>query len=340
MSFASGSSNTSSPVGQYTMTAAGQGGLLFPRSSAAIEMTPAPDCNINLDDWAGACINGVQAMTPSPECQPLSSYDLNMNQACADISTLAMSTQAGVMMAPQYSLPSELEGLGPILDFNTMAEQMPSIMAQTPMGDLGSGFDFNTLSSQITPTTASTFMAPSTPPCQPFELPATPLKPPTRTRLPSRVSKMPSIRAPSSKNSNSNSNSNSNGFKIPPPSADQPRTWHTWAPWINSLTEDELRKLETRQLAPLYYPEGMTAEEKKMTSEANRKLQQAKNYKRRQINNAAAAKSRRKKVEDRDRALQECELEKEKNKCLSAELELAHAKITQLSSQLARFIGV
>ncbi|TLD23786.1 hypothetical protein PspLS_06765 [Pyricularia sp. CBS 133598] len=332
MTFDSSNSNTSSPVGQLTMPATKQAGLMFPRSAAAMEMTPAPDYNISFNDWASACVNSVQTTTPSPECQPLSSYDLNMNQNCADISTLAMTTQAEVMMGAQYSLPGELEGLGPLLDFNTMAEQMPSIMSPSPMGDLGCGFDFNTIPSQIVSTTPSTFMAPSTPPCQPFELPATPMKPPTRTRLPSRVSKMPSMQASSS--------NNLNGFKIPPPSADQPRTWHTWAPWINSLSEEELRKLETRQLAPLYYPEGMSAEDKKMTSEANRRLQQAKNYKRRQINNAAAAKSRRKKVEDRDRALQDCELEKEKVKSLSAELEAAQSTITHLRNQLAQNIGV
>ncbi|TLD08410.1 uncharacterized protein PgNI_06780 [Pyricularia grisea] len=331
MSFTPSNSDSSSQVAQLTLPAKPQGGLLFPRSAAAMEMTPAPDCNINFDDWAGSCANGVQTMTPSPECQPLSSYDLNMSQTCADISTLAMDTQAEVIMAAQYSLPSELDGLGPILDFNTMAEEMPSVMAQTQVGDLGCTFDFNTIPSQIAPTTPSSFIVPSTPPFQPFELPATPVKAPSRTRLPNRVSKISATQAPSS--------SNSNGFKIPPPSADQPRTWHTWAPWINSLTEDELRKLETRQLAPLYYPEGMTAEEKKMTSEANRRLQQAKNYKRRQINNAAAAKSRRKKVEDRDRALQECELHKENSKRLSAELEAAQSTIAHLSSQLARFVG-
>ncbi|EHA47341.1 hypothetical protein MGG_04122 [Pyricularia oryzae 70-15] len=333
MSFAPSDSNTSSPVGQLTLPATKQAGLLLPRSTAAMEMTPAPDCNMNFEDWAGVCANSVQTLTPSPECQPLSSYDLNMNQSCADISTLAMTTaQAEVMMAAQYALPTELDGLGPILDFNTMAEQMPSIMAQTAMGDLGSGFDFNTMPSQIAPTTHSTFLTPSTPPCQPFELSATPVRSPARTRLPSKVSRMQSTQAPSG--------SNRTGFKIPPPSADQPRTWHTWAPWINSLTEVELRKLETRQLAPLYYPEGMTPEDKKMTSEANRRLQQAKNYKRRQINNAAAAKSRRKKVEDRDRALQECELEKEKNKRLIAKLEIAESTIEHLESKLAIFTGV
>ncbi|KAL8382565.1 hypothetical protein RB595_006374 [Gaeumannomyces hyphopodioides] len=89
---------------------------------------------------------------------------------------------------------------------------------------------------------------------------------------------------------------------VPVPSALQERSWQNWAPWINSLPDDDLKALETRQLHPLRYSPGMTQAQRDLTDLANERMMAAKNFKRRQINNAAAARSRARKNEALDAA--------------------------------------
>ncbi|KAL8352390.1 hypothetical protein RB601_002617 [Gaeumannomyces tritici] len=140
---------------------------------------------------------------------------------------------------------------------------------------------------------------------------------------------------------------------VPVPSALQERTWQNWAPWINSLPDDDLKALETRQLHPLRYSPGMTQEQRNLTDLANERMMAAKNFKRRQINNAAAARSRARKNEaldaarrDADDQARRCdeavaEAEGLRGRLAGAEaaLEVARAENEALRAKLAKVDG-